>query len=285
VTRRRGVSTVVDVSLFLLLVSAAVLSVVTAADRTGVADADEAGVQGDAATVETLATATTTVRYDLGVDDRTGESISRVRHGTHAELLAEAAVANATVDGDPLSPYAAGFVDAVRAAVGGVVGGRTQVVATWRPVPGAGVVGRVSVGPTPPADATVHAATLPVASGLPAARGPATDAAREGHGYGPVAGVVARHLVDGLFPPRRTRVALDGGAADAAVVRTRFASMRAAYGAETPLDAGVTPATDDLAAAVADRTERTFRDRFASPGAAASSVRVGRVTVVVRTWS
>ncbi|AUV81021.1 hypothetical protein C2R22_04555 [Salinigranum rubrum] len=276
----RGISTVVDVSVFLLLVSAAVFSVVTApADPVGATVTPER----DEATVETLATTTTTVGYDLGVDDRTGEPIERVRHGTLAELLAEAAVANASVDGTPTSPYAAGFVDAVRASVTPLFDGRTQVVATWRPLPGSGLVGEVRVGPTPPAGATVHAATLSVDSGMPAARDSALAASSGG--YGRVADVAARRTVDGLFPPRRTRVALRGGAADAVVVRERFASMRSTYGSETTFDAGVEPATTDLAVAVAERTERSFERRFETPRAAAESVRTARVTVVVRTWS
>lgn len=276
----RGISTVVDVSVFLLLVSAAVFSVVTATDGgvdvTATPDRDEA-------TVETLATTTTTVEYDLGVDDRTGEPIQRVRHGTLAELLAEAAVANASVDGAPTSPYAAGFVDAVRTSLTSLLDGRTQVVAAWRPLPGSGLAGAVRVGPTPPPDATVHAATLSVDSGMPTAHDSALAASSSG--YGRVADVAARRTVEGLFPSRRMRVALRGGAADAVVARERFGSMRAAYGSETTLDAGVEPATTDLAVAVAERTERAFDRRFETPRAAAESVRTDRVTVVVRTWS
>lgn len=276
----RGVSTVVDVSVFLLLVSAAVFSVVTATggavDPTVTPDRDET-------TVETLATTTTTVRYDLGVDDRTGEPIERVRHGTRAELLAEAAVANVSVDGGAPSPYVAGFVDAVRDSLTPVLDGRTQVVATWRPAPGSGLEGVVRAGPSPPTGATVHAATLTVASGLPPARDSALAASTGGYGH--VADVVSRRTVDGLFPPRRTRVALQGGAADAVVVRERFASMRSAYGSETSLRVGVEPATSGLAVAVSDRTERAIERRFETPRAAAESIRTDRVTVVVRTWS
>lgn len=276
----RGVSTVIDVSVFLLLVSAAVFSVVTVpADPVDVTATPER----DEAAVETLATTTTTVKYDLGVDDRTGEPIERVRHGTLAELLAEAAVANTSVDVTPASPYAAGFVDAVRASVVPLLDGRTQVVATWRPLPGSGLVGAVRVGSAPPPDATVHAATLSVDSGMPAARDSALAASPSG--YGRVADVAARRTVEGLFPPRRTRVALRGGAVDAVVVRERFASMRSAYGSETTLEAGVEPATTDLAVAVAERTERTVARRFETPRTAAKSVRTSRVTVVVRTWS
>jgi hypothetical protein len=283
-TRRneRGISTVVDVSVFLLLVGAAVFSVATAADASA-DDTVSITADRDEATVETLATTTATVQYDLGVDDRTGEPIERARHGTLAELLADAAVANATVDGAPLSPYAVGFVDAVEATVSPLLDGRTQVAATWRPIPGSTLAGQVRLGPDPPTDSTVHAATLTVDSGIP----PTSDRARSASvgGYGHVADVVARGTVDGLFPPRRTRVALDGDGADAVVAREQFASMRSAYDSETTFEAGVEPARADLTAAVSNRTTRTLASQFETPRAAAAAVRTGSVHIVVRTWS
>lgn len=278
-TQARGISTVVDVALFLLLVSAAVLSLVTAPGLTD----DRDPVARDEATVETLATATATVRYDLGVDRRTGESVPRVAHGSLAALLAEATLAAVTVDGEPLSPYPPGFVDAVGEAVRPTLDGRTQIVARWEPYPGSTLRGRLRVGPSPPPDATVHAATLVVDSGFPAARDSAVAAS--GDGYRRVAAIVAGRTVDGLFPPRRSRVALDGGGVDATVTRARFDSMRSAYGSETTLDAGVTPARNDLTAAVANRTHTELRREFQTPRAAATSVRLDRVTIVVRTWS
>lgn len=277
--RNRGVSTVVDVALFLLLVSAAVLSVATAGGH----ERDVVAAGRDEATVETLATATATVRYDLARDPRTNETIERVRHGGLAELLAEAAVASVAVDGEQISPYAGGFVAAVGEAVHPALDGRTQVTATWTPYPGSHLRGRVTVGPSPPPDARIHAATLAVDSGLLTARDPALDAAPTG--YGRVARVVARHTVEGLFPPRRTRVALDGGTVDGAVARTRFERAAAAYDSGATLESGVTPATDDLTRAMSERTETELRDRYETPRAAASSVRTARVTVVVRTWS
>ncbi|WP_380675485.1 DUF7284 family protein [Salinigranum sp. GCM10025319] len=293
-THERGVSTVLDVTLFVLLVSAAVLSVVTAGG--GPTD-DPAAVGRDEATVETLATATTTVHYEIGVENGTDDPITRVGHGTLAELLAEAALANVTVDGTRVSPYAGGFTTAVADAVRPVLDGRTQVAATWTPYPGSSLRGRVAVGPAPPADATVHAATLAIDSGVPAARDPAVDvaanAATTDTGYDRVAEVVSRRTVDGLFPPRRTHTALDGDAVDAGVTRATFDRMASAYGSEATLDsdardgdvAGDDAARFDLSVAVANRTSAELRERFESPEAAAASVETGRVTVVVRTWS
>ena len=276
----RGISTVFDVTLFLLLVSAAVLSVVTAG---GSVAGDPGTVGRDEATVETIATTTATVRYDLGVDRRTNDTVSRVTHGTLAELLAEAALVSLAVDDDRVSPYAGGFVAAVGDAVRPALDGRTQVVATWSPYPGSSLRGHVRVGPTPPADATVHAATLTVDSGVPPARDTAVAAAPTG--YDRVAAVVAGRTVHGLFPPRRTHTALDGATVDGNVTRARFERVAAAYGSDATLDAGGRVARFDLSTAIANRTSEELRERFETPRAAASSVRTGRVTVVVRTWS
>ena len=276
--RERGVSTVLDVSLFLLLVSASVLSVVTA-----VSPESPPAVADDEATVETLATTTATVRYELGVERETGDSVERVTHGTLAELLAEATLAALAVDGRPLSPYGTGFTQAVGDAVRSVLDGRTQVVTTWRPFDGSALSGRLVVGPSPPPEATVHAATLRVDSNVRPPSSPTATATAGG--YGALADVTARHTVDGLFPARETHVARDGAAADATVARTEFETVRAAYGSPTPLADGTTPARDALVEAVSNRTASRFRERFETPRAAASALRLDRVTVVVRTWS
>lgn len=277
--RSRGVSTVLDATFCLLLVSAAALTVATAdtARFAGAVDHDH-DRNRDEAVAETLATATATVRYDLGTDRRTGATVERVRHGTLAELLAAAARATVAVDGRGLDPHGERFAAAVRAVVAPVLDGRTQVVAVWTPYPGAHVRGRVAVGPTPPPDASVHAATLTVDSGLPP-----TQLTTE-NGYRDVAAVVAERTVDGLVPARRTRVALAGDSVDGTVARVRFERASAVYGVETTLDAGVTPASDDLTAAVSTRVHSELREQFATPRAAADAVRTDRVTVVVRTW-
>ena len=277
----RGISTVVDVTLFLLLVSAAVLTV-TAATGTGTTDSSDAPVR-DEALIETLVTTTATVHYDLGVDSGTNESITRVTHGSLAELLAEAALASVAADDQPLSPYSADFVEAVTRVVRSTVGGRTQVVATWTPHPGSTLAGRVQVGSAPPPDATVHAATLAVDSGYPDGRPPATAVANGSDAS--VSETVATRVVDGLFPPRRTRVALAGSGVDAAVTRARFRSMRSAYGSNTTLAASPPLARDDLTAAVATRTRAELRHEFETPERAARVVTIDRVTIVVRTWS
>ena len=128
----RAVSTVVDVSLAMLLVSAAVLALVA------IPDDEPAPPDPDAAARTVLAS---TLTATFGPDD------GRVAAGRVSTLLAHAAVADAA--------SGRGFVDSVLAAVDAVLadaGGRIEVVATAGGDP-------LRVGPRPPPDAAVAATT------------------------------------------------------------------------------------------------------------------------------
>lgn len=171
----RAVSTVVDVSVFALLVVAAVGSLfgapVTAPDPA----------QGRAGEVSTtLAGSTATVSYAR-------DGVNRSAHGTLLGLLADAAVADAGRVGD--GSFRAAVANATRPALSGH-GWRGQVVVTWRPHEAADPAGHVAVGPPAPDDADVYAATTTVPSGVPPI-GPAADTAADRDGYLGVATVVA----------------------------------------------------------------------------------------------
>jgi hypothetical protein len=203
----RAVSTVLDVCLCLLLVSASVLTLLAAP-----VDGEDpaAGTADELAT--TLAAGTTTVRYS-------GPTGTRAVHGTHAGLLATATRTNRT-------PESGGrFRTAVRSAVRGVLDGddwTARVRATWRPYEGADPTA-VVVGPTPPPDADVHAATTSVPSGLQPA-GPGATRAAAGSGYRGVAGVLVEAAVPDAREHRRQ-----------AYVRRTTADLRRRY--ESPLAA------------------------------------------------
>lgn len=127
----RAVSTVVDVSLAILLVSAAAVALVTIPH-------DEPDPPDPDAAARTVLASTVTVTY--------GEAGERVASGRVSTLLAHAAVAGHRSE----TP---GFVAAVRVAVADVLetaGGRLEVVAT---------AGETSIraGPRPPPDASVAA--------------------------------------------------------------------------------------------------------------------------------
>jgi len=283
----RGVSTVLDVCLCLLLVSAAVAAVTQAPTRPPPDDeADEA------ATVVTTGTAT--VEYSLGappeVTSGDAPAVERVAQGRHTTLLADAVLANVSVAGRPLSrtraPFVAGVENATTAALAGA-GVTGQVVARWTPYPGAPVRGVVVAGDAPPPDATVNAARTTVPSG--------TRLAGDPDSFRALADALAQAVVARLFPPADVRLALAGDGPVDAVARHRYRRAAAAFPPEDQGDPDrvvaaaaegrVAAANERLTALLAARFERDLRSRFDSPGAARRAIAIDRVTVVVRTWS
>jgi hypothetical protein len=285
-------STVLDASLALLMISGAVLAV------TGATTPAPPRVDRADAAAETLATTTGSVNYTLAPGARRanatlvafpvthGPAFRRSDHGTLAALLAEAAVGTLRVRDDRLTHTHEDFAGAVRSVVRAAIDAAdVQVVAVWRPYPGAHLGGRVAVGRRPPPDATVHAATLAVPSDLPSAREDAIESST--HGYEAVARVVARRLVRGLFPPRPTRLALRGDYPVDPLVRYRYRRAAAAYGT-TVADAlerdDPVAANARLVEAAVPIVERELRRGFDSPATAADAVDVGTVRIVVRRW-
>ena len=289
-------ATVLDATLCLLLVSAGAVTVAT----TTPGEATTVAGPSAAATAETLATSTTTVEYSLapgverarpspvefhGTDD---PGFRRTSRGSYAGLLADAAVGRATVEGERLTRARDGLVTAVRRATAAAVGGaHTQVIAVWRPYPGASVRGRLTVGDAPPPTADVRAATLvaagPVAPTRSTARGRAAAS-----GFDGLAGLMANRTVRALFPPARTRVALGADYPADALVAHRY------HRAGDRLGVAVGPAVEtdrvgranrQLAAALRPRIERDLRREFERPTTAAESVAIGRVRIVVRRWA
>lgn len=205
----RAVSTVLDVSVCLLLVGAATLTLSTAP----VAGPDpSAGRAEELAT--TLAGSTATVTYR-----------QRTARGTYAGLLADAARTDAR-PGLGRDAFRGAVVAATRPVLGGD-GWRAQVVVTWRPYEGADV-GRVVVGEAPPPSADVHAATTLVPSGLGAV-GPAAEAAATRDGYRGVADVLADALLPAATEDRRR-----------AYVRSTAVDLRARFETPAAAAAGVT---------------------------------------------
>lgn len=291
----RGISSVLDTTLFLLLLGGAVgaLVVGTASQGpapTGADPADE--------TATLLATTTATVEYELtptnsasdGVEyDGEDDQFRRSAHGTTAGLLATAARSGARIDGERITPASGGFervvVDETRSTVerrGTAVG----VTAVWEPYDGAPMGERLHVGPKPPATADVRAARLTVDSGVDPVRDRAREAART-DGVDGVARVVATAVVAGLFPPDRTRVALRGDPPTDTLTAQRY--RRLARLVDAPLldlrNSSVARTNSRLTDALADRFAADMRDRFATPDAAARAVSPATVRIVVRTWS
>lgn len=287
----RAISTVADVTLFLLLVGAAAAAVVHGAGLTPPSTGSPAA--GDA---ELLTTNTASVEYSLNVSGEpplwiTNATVRhrRTAHGTLAELLGEAAMSNVTVDGARLATSGTGFESAVTNTTRQRLrdpGRRHAVRVRWEPYRGAPVNGTVRVGSRPPPSADVHATTTAIPSPVASARVSATAGAIE-HGYEGVATAVAEAVVAGLFPPEQAQLALDGGYPSNRLMATRYQRMAALTGADELAVDNTSAATmnGNLTTALAETFEADMRNRFDSPEAAADSVRTGRITITVRTWS
>lgn len=257
----RAVSTVLDVAVCLLLVGAAVATLMAAPQP------DEPSVGRDAGTAASkVATVTTTV----------GAGAGRSSHATLAEHLGTAAVANARLNGGPVVD--GDYPAAVANETDSLTGPRTSVTARWEPYPGAALAGTVSAGERPPPDADVAARTLTVDSGI--GEPDRVDS------FDGLARSLADAYVAWLFPPERTYANLvDGRTAPRTTDRYRSAAER--------LEADVSPsvaerdvrsANDRLAASLARRLEADLRDRYRTPEAAAANVPVDEVELVVRRW-
>lgn len=286
----RAVSTVVDVAVCLLLVSASVLLLVTAP-----APADPAPDRADE-TADVVASATTTVHYSLRPSEEgafylvPNGTYDRTTRDTVANLLAAAAVRDAELHGEPfpgrdgtLAPSVANATEQALRTVTDEV----QVRATWTPYRGAPLSGTVVVGDTPPPAARVHAATLVVPSGMPSARDRAEAAANDS-GYDAVASLTANATIRGLFPPERTSLALASDGPTGTLVRYRYGEAAEAVNANVTAFVATDAASDANERLATELTYIFANDmsaRFASPRAAADTVRVGTVRVVVRTWS
>lgn len=290
----RAVSTVLDVSLFLLLVSASAFVLVGTSPPRGTPAAGP--------TTDVLAASTATVNYsivpsgtggDPGQNAGSAGSRDRTVHDTLAGLLAAGAVSDATVHGPGTARTddgsESGFERALETAVADALArpARTQVIVRWRPYAGSTLGGEVSVGGPPPDDATVGAATLTVPSGTPPAKQRAREAARTG-GFDSLSRVVARGIVEASFPPDATRTALRSDGPTGAT--TERAYRRAAARLDVTvierdgrIDADAT--NGRLIAALAPAVESDLRERYDTSTAAARTVAVGRVAITVRTWS
>ncbi|UTF53019.1 DUF7284 family protein [Natronosalvus rutilus] len=175
----RAVSTVLDVALCLVLMSAAVgvLGIYLAGD-------EDTGHTPETAThaVELLDSTTVSVEYTLEPalerapegaygepDDYTRSELTRVTHGPAAGVLADAALANVSLEDEPLTQEGHLFATAIEGPIASefaVVDGDVAVAAHWTPYEGAPLEGRASIGPTPSPTADVSSVSMTVPSGF-----------------------------------------------------------------------------------------------------------------------
>lgn len=268
----RGISTVVDAVLFLLLVSAAVLTVTLPVEGPGAPGADESA--------QLLATTTASVAYELGSGPAGEPTRTRKAHGTLAELAGRAAIADATVAGRPLSPASERFVRRVREQIQRRLGPRTQIYARWRPYESSSIRGTVKIGSQPPPATDVSASVLRVPVG--ASAGPTGSPAD----YGDVSGVVAEGLTAQLLPATSAEVSrVDGPVGRDIRRRYRLLAGDRAERVTELFEAGnLSAATTLTRETLADQVRADLRREFESPAATARVVETGTVIVTVRRW-
>lgn len=190
----RGVSTVADVTLALLLLTASVLLVgstltddrsdMRVSDRDGsgpiVTDSEHDAPSADH-TTETLSESTITVTYsleDIRNEDEFSEPVvtdattyTRTDHGSPLGLLADAALANHQLDGEPVLAYGDTYEEAIDWAIRQNLLGAERnfyIIAEWEPYEGAAINGTATAGERPPATADVSSTTTTVPSGFAA---------------------------------------------------------------------------------------------------------------------
>jgi len=319
VTRnRRGVSTVVDVTLCLALVSAAVVTIALVAETdTGDPEPDRAE-----RTAELLGATTTSVEYSMSpvrVDDEfdadpidTESAYERTDHGPVAGLLASAAVTNTEIGGAQLSrggeEYEAGLDGAVSETTT-EIDGNANVTAVWVPYEGSSIRGEAMAGSDPPLDAEVSSATMTVSSGIDQ---PTESELREAYeeDYVTFVEVVSAVVVEGFFPPEATQLALERQGIERQLAAYRYERMVGSLDGieeydideETGRsDADAVAANDELAAVLADEivaeelsdalgdeldtsAETNHSDAERVARATDELLSTGEVRIVVRTW-
>lgn len=257
----RGVSTVLDVTVCLLLIGVAVSTLAVAVPDEGW----RSTVDGDpeAASVGTV---TATVPITNGHE----------AHGTLAQHLARASILGAALDGERLlgSPYPG----ATRRAVERRTADRVRITARWRPYPDAPLSGRFTVGPTPPSTADVAATRFTVDSGMNVPDGADSNES--------LTAAVAEAYINWLFPPERTRIRLvDRRTAPETADRYRSIAGTLGVDIADPLaDALPRQANERLAAELADQLETELQSESDTSGPVPDGEGTGRVEIVVRRW-
>ncbi|NHN40930.1 hypothetical protein G9C85_04675 [Halorubellus sp. JP-L1] len=314
----RAVSTVVDVALALLLVTASIATMVVFLGE----DDQPTETRNPDELAQTLSATTITAEYSLEslensdqFEDEEYYEYSRRNHGTAVELVADATVRSVTFDtpGDrtPLNEGSEPYVEAVEAGVNERVTGTNEnahVVALWRPYNRSDIQGRIEAGPTPPGDADVSTTTIRVDSGMDRLTDARIERAYDRGGKRAVATLVAETIVDGQFPPTATQLAIEKRGFQGSLARYRYKRMRnilqsypetssfkystGPYGAPV-YERDVADAAqaneevvDELEEIVLEELDDKYFDEMdtVTGQTLADAIQTGHVVVVVRTW-
>jgi hypothetical protein len=173
----RALSSALDLSLCLLLISAAMLIVTTVPEST------QNPVTSPSATLAVFGSVTAT-----GVEEHASTPLERLTAGAIARARG--------------TPSRADRLEASVEKLLNRTTGNRQVIVRWQPVPELGVGGQVVVGAEPPPTAAVDTVrtVIPIESSTVA--GSLNEAARQG--FTTLANVTAQRIVARLSPPCRT---------------------------------------------------------------------------------
>lgn len=310
-SERRGISTVVDVSLALVLLVGAMGVLVAFAET----DQREHEPVDTEYTTQAVAGSTTNVSYTVSdaiqahFRDHMGtsnpydaEELERTSHGPLAALVADVAVANVTVGGEQVSNETAEYEHALEEELQTRLLGsqfETSIVATWLPLDGADLQGTVTLGEQPPPDADVSTTTITVANGVPDAREAAVEGVDGPRAYGAVAGAVANATIAGLFPELETQRALERTGVDYHLTRYRYERFAMALDGNRSVlesEGWVDPSSADasaanaylgaqLAAMLQPQLEAHHGEKYENATEAAQAVSTDTVTITIRTWT
>jgi len=259
----RAISTVMDVSLALLIISATVLLIGTYV-HTETESID--GERGDHA-VQTLSGSTATITYNVSEPndageratdsdhyetpddldpDEVGELYEITTYGSAMDLLAEAAQTNVAIDDTEVFAYGYTVEQSVEGAVQDrLIGadGRIYTVATWEPYDGASIRGTATAGTEPPRAADVSSSSVDVSAnpdsldaehlatrfevGEEASPGDTVD-----DGFDAIGQEIAEAIIEGYFPERQTQYTLESSLSETAVTLYNYRRLADVVGVD-----------------------------------------------------
>lgn len=240
-TTERGISTVIDATFALLLISASVLLLAVFMDTNQPDQTDHDQYDEATQLVETLNA------MEVSANVSTANTLSgnvmhtRSHKGTAAELLAEAAVSEAKING--VQYMNTNHVDGIRGEILHFLyqsETTAQIHAVWEPSEHAPVRGDVVIGPDPPVGAEISVATLTMPSGLRGADVSNHEYYRVTANNPPADALIAAEIVEGYFPPIQSQYLLEQDSKEREHIEYRYkraAHLLYRYGNATGADA------------------------------------------------
>ncbi|WP_246084437.1 DUF7284 family protein [Salinadaptatus halalkaliphilus] len=285
-SRDRAISTVMDVSLALLIVSATVLMI-------GIfLHSDDGSIDGDRAdrAYQTLSGSTVTISYDMTRENESGHAPIESEHFDQPEglepdetpelytvtvydaataLLVEAALVNVEYDGRQPLAYGDEVERSVDAGTRGqLVGADDSIyaVATWEPYANSTINGSATIGDRPPRSADISSTSATVSTRL---SGVDHEAIAEGYyatGVDGAAAEIAALIVDALFPVAQTQYTLESTLTENSITKYDYRKLALAFGGEDLEDdvddeiTGTNPNTENANELLADALAETIAE-------------------------